>query len=116
MRLLLDAHFSAKRIAAPLRAAGHDVVALAEIGTFDGLTDAQVLELAVEERRLVVTRNARDFAPLLRLWAEAGRHHHGCILVWSLSHDRFREIVEGVAALLEDRPRPRDWVDLTLAL
>ena len=116
MRLLLDAHFSAKRIAVPLRAAGHDVVALAEVGTFDGLTDGQVLELAVDDRRLLVTRNARDFAPLLRLWAEAGRHHRGCILVWSLSHDRFREIVEGVTTLLEDRPRSRDWVDLTLAL
>jgi hypothetical protein len=36
----LDAHFSAKRIAEPLRKGGHEVLALCEESTLDGLTDA----------------------------------------------------------------------------
>lgn len=116
MRLLLDVHFSAKRIAGPLRAEGHDVLALAEESSLDGLTDGQVLELAAEQRRIVITRNAKDFAPLLRLWAEAGRHHHGCILVWSLRHDRFGQIVSSLRGALTERPRAREWLDLTVGV
>ncbi|MGE5227728.1 MAG: DUF5615 family PIN-like protein [Planctomycetaceae bacterium] len=116
MRLLLDAHFPAKRIAVPLRADGHDVLALAEAPELDGLTDQQVLELASEQRRIVITRNAKDFAPLLRVWAEAGRHHAGCILVWSLPHDRFGAILRAVRAQLATRPRPRDWQDLSVGV
>jgi hypothetical protein len=116
VRLLLDAHLSARRIARPLRDLGHDVLALAEMRELDGLTDAQVLELATEQRRIVVTRNAKDFAPILRVWAEAGRRHHGCILLWSLRHDRFAAIVRGIAGELAARPRSRDWIDLTVAV
>lgn len=116
MRLILDAHLSGRRIVAPLRADGHDVMALAEAKELDGLTDAQVLEFAVEQRRILVTRNSKDFAPLLREWAEAGRHHSGCILVWSEPHDRFGPIVRKVRAVLQDRPRPSDWNDLAVAI
>lgn len=116
MRLLLDAHLSARRIARPLRNAGHDVLALAEAPELDGLSDPQVLELAADERRVLVTRNGRDFAPLLREWAEAGRTHAGCVLIWSLRHDEFGRILAAIRRLLEERPRPRDWVDLVLAV
>jgi hypothetical protein len=116
VRLLLDAHLSVARIARPLRARGHDVLALAEHRELDGMTDVQVLELAVEERRILVTRNAEDFAPILRIWAEAGRHHHGCVLLWSLRLDRFAAIVSGVAGQMATRPRPQDWLDLTVAI
>lgn len=116
MRLLLDAHVSAKRIAGPLRADGHDVLALAEHPELDGLTDAQVLELAVEQRRILVTRNARDLAPLLRIWAEGGRSHNGCILIWSLPHDRFGPILGALRTVLARHPRPRAWRDLCVAV
>jgi len=36
------------------------------------LDDPQLLELAAGQSRILVTRNSRDFAPLLREWAEAG--------------------------------------------
>jgi predicted nuclease of predicted toxin-antitoxin system len=116
VRLLLDAHLSPKRIGVALRAAGHDVLALAEHPELEALTDAQVLEFAVEERRVLVTRNAKDFAPLLRAWAEAGRHHHGCILIWGIRTDRFGEIVRRVGAQLEEVPSPAGWRDLVVAL
>jgi len=116
MRILLDAHLSPKRIAAPLRRLGHDVFALAEARELDGLTDPQVLELAAVERRVLVTRNAKDCAPLLRVWAEAGRHHGGCILVWSLPHDAFAPIVRGVARFLDAYPTPTAWIDRSVAI
>ncbi len=115
MRLLLDAHLSPRGVAVPLRSLGHDVRALAEESASDALDDPAVLELAAAERRILVTRNSRDFAPLVRGWAEAGRSHAGCILIWTLDHSRFAEIVAGVERLLSNRPAQDDWRDLTQA-
>jgi predicted nuclease of predicted toxin-antitoxin system len=116
VRLLLDAHLSHKKIAPPLRSAGHDVLALSEDRRFDAWVDEQVLELAVDERRILVTRNAKDFAPILRTWAEASRHHPGVILIWSLPHDRYAAIVRGIVAQLTARPTPAAWRDLTISI
>jgi hypothetical protein len=116
VRLLLDANLSGKRIGEPLRAAGHDVRALQEERELDGLDDPHVLELAATEERILVTRNCRDFAPLLRAWASEGRSHAGCVLIWSLGHHEFGLIVAGLERLLMQRPRRADWIDLTLAL
>jgi predicted nuclease of predicted toxin-antitoxin system len=116
VKLLLDAHLSVRGIAQPLRSDGHDVLALAEHSELDGLADAQVLEFAAEQERILVTRNAKDFAPLLRDWAEAGTPHHGCILIWSLRHDQFGPILEGVREALSRHPRSADWTDLALAV
>lgn len=112
MRLLLDANLSPRGVAAPLRASGHDVRALAEEPALD---DPAVLALAAAEGRILVTRNSRDFAPILREWAEGGRTHAGCILIWTLDHGRFAEIVAGVERLLEARPRQEDWRDVSEA-
>lgn len=114
--MLLDANLSPKRIGAALRRRGHDVVSLAADAALGALDDPEVLQLAAEQSRILVTRNARDFAPLLREWAEAGRHHAGCILIWSLAHHEFGAIIRGVTALLRDRPDPEAWRDLTVAL
>jgi len=116
MRFLLDAHLSPKRIGDPLRKAGHDVFALAEHPELDGLSDLQVLELAGEDKRILVTRNARDFAPLLRTWAESRRSHPGCILIWSHPHNDYRNILAGIDRCLASTPKPSDWSDLTTAI
>ncbi len=63
-----------------------------------------------------MTRNARDFAPLLREWAEARRHHAGCILIWTLDHHEFGPIIRGVSRLVDERPSPKHWRDVTIAL
>ncbi len=96
MRLLLDANLSPRAIAAKQRKAGHDVLALAEDATVEGLPDPPVLELATSEQRVLITRNSQDFAPLARLWAEAGHSHAGIILIWTLDHSQFAEILAGV--------------------
>ncbi len=115
MRLLLDANLSPRGIAAKLREAGHDVLALAEDATFEGLPDPQVLELAASEQRILITRNSRDFAPLARQWAEAGHSHAGIVLIWTLDHSQFAEIVMGIERQLQQRPSQEQWVDITAA-
>lgn len=115
MRLLLDANLSGRGIGGPLRAAGHDVRALQEEPELDGLDDPDVLALAAAEGRIVVTRNSRHFAPLARVWAEGGRSHAGLILIWTLDHSRFEEIVAGIERCLAERPEQDDWLDLVLA-
>jgi Domain of unknown function (DUF5615) len=116
LRLLFDANLSPKRIGGPLAKRGHVVLSLASDAALGALDDPQVLELAAEQARILVTRNSRDFAPLLREWAEAGRHHAGCILIWTLAHHEFGAIIRGVAAQLRERPDPDHWRDLTIAL
>lgn len=116
MRLLLDANLSGRRIATRLRSEGHDVLALADRPELEGLTDPEVLTLAAEQGRILVTRNSKDFAPLLRTWAESGRRHSGCILIWTLGHHEFGRIVKAIGALIAERPRARDWLDLAIAI
>jgi hypothetical protein len=116
LRLLLDANLSPRGVAAPLREAGHDVLALAEDAAFEGLSDPHVLELAAAEGRVLITRNSRDFAPIAREWAEAQRSHAGLILIWTLDHSRFAAIVNGIEHQLEAWPVPEQWRDLTVAL
>ncbi|TMM16724.1 MAG: hypothetical protein E6F96_10065 [Actinobacteria bacterium] len=115
MRLLLDANLSPRGVAVKLRASGHDVLALAEAPALEGLSDPQVLELATAEERVLVTRNSRDFAPLAREWAEAQRPHAGLILIWTLDHSRFAEIVVGIERYLERWPSQKQWRGLTVA-
>ena len=115
MRLLLDANLSPRRIAAPLRKNGHDVLALAADKGYEGISDRQVLELATFEQRILTTRNSRDFVPLAREWAEAQRPHAGLILIWTLDHSQFSEIVAGVERQLERLPTQEQWREVTAA-
>ncbi|HEX5309219.1 MAG TPA: DUF5615 family PIN-like protein [Solirubrobacteraceae bacterium] len=115
MRLLLDANLSPRGVAAKLRDSGHDVLALAEDAVFEGISDPQVLELATAENRVSITRNSRDFAPLAREWAEAQRTHPGMVLIWTLDHSQFAQIVAGVERQLKLRPAQAAWRDLTAA-
>jgi predicted nuclease of predicted toxin-antitoxin system len=116
VRLLLDANLSPRRIGGPLRAAGYDVLALAEDASLEGLDDPLVLELAAAQERVLVTRNSRDFAPLAREWAEAQRTHSGMILIWTLNHSQFGQIVAGVERLIGQWPTHEQWRDLVVAL
>jgi hypothetical protein len=116
VRLLLDANLSPARIGAPLRERGHDVRALAAEPELEGLADELVLEFAARDGRILVTRNGRDFAPICRAWAEAGRQHAGVMLVWRFSTRQFGEIVEGVSDWLEQIPAESDWQGTVVAL
>jgi hypothetical protein len=116
VRLLLDANLSPKRIGSALNKGGHDVLSLAADPALGALDDPQVLELAAQQDRILVTRNSRDFAPLLREWGEDGRHHAGCILIWTLAHNEFGAIISGLSRLLGEYPNADQWRDFAVAL
>ena len=80
MRALLDEQLS-PQIAARLRDKGHDVQAVAERADLVGSTDRELLEVAAQEGRALVTNNVKDFRPLAAQWLAQGRIHAGLILV-----------------------------------
>jgi hypothetical protein len=116
MRLLFDEHVSSRKIGRCLRDAGHDVRAIAEESELVGLDDPDVLALAARDERILVTFNHRDFAPLLREWAEAGGHHQGCILVFGIDHGEIGLILRGLTRLLSERNEQAAWRDITEAV
>jgi hypothetical protein len=116
MRLLLDADLSRRRIAAPLERRGHDVIALQADPSRRSLPDDLVLEWAATEARILITRNARHFQPLARLWAEEQRTHAGLILIWTMQSNAFRDIVSGIERVLAERPDADSWRDLVLSI
>lgn len=75
VRLLLDENLS-PRVAIDLRQEGYDVVHLRERGRL-GITDPQVLALAFDEDRVLVTANVADFRKL----AAAREVHAGIALL-----------------------------------
>jgi hypothetical protein len=116
MRLLLDEHVSARKIGRYLRDAGHDVRAITEEPELLGLDDPDVLALAARDDRILATFNHRDFAPLLREWAESSRHHGGCILVFGIDHGEIGLILRGLTLLFLERNQQAAWLDITEAL
>jgi hypothetical protein len=116
VRLLLDAHISAQRVAVPLRDRGHDVRAADEERRLDGSADEELLALAAEEERVLVTCDVKDFPAIVRRWAEASRTHTGCAIVVGVDHGEFGAILETIAVALAARPDGADWTDLTLFL
>src|SRR5688572_30353946 len=82
MRLLLDAHVS-PAVADGLIPNGIDAIALRDWqrGNYRHAADDQSLEAAVIDERVLVTFDARTIQPLVKEWAETGRHHAGVVVV-----------------------------------
>jgi hypothetical protein len=114
LRLFLDAHISGPRIARALRERGHDVHSADEERELDGLEDEQLLTLAVEEHRVMITFDVKDFSVIARRWAEAGRTHSGLGIVVGIDHGEFGAILDALSRELEARSAEADWSDLTL--
>jgi predicted nuclease of predicted toxin-antitoxin system len=110
MRLLLDVHVSSRKLGRPLRERGHDVHALDTDDLNKELDDAEILELAAVEERILLTHNIKDFAPELRRRQESGRHHAGCILV-TLPHTAYGEILRQLDLLFSEFPTASQWRD-----
>ena len=106
MRLLLDEHLS-PAIAEKLRARGHDVVTVVEVG-LAGATDERVLAWAVREQRAVVTNNIRDFRPLHADSLRTSSLHYGIVLItagkYSLRRDALSPLVSALDRLLVRSP------------
>jgi len=97
LRALLDEQLS-PQIAALLRHAGYDVLAVADRDDLVGCSDRVALEVAGSEGRALVTNNIKDFRPLAAEWLAAGRTHPGLILLPSA---RTRTAVAALAAAIE---------------
>ena len=78
-----------------LGARGHDVSALAARELGRSLSDAEVLDLAVAERRAVVTEDARDFVIEHRRRLAAGVAHFGVVLTSAKRYPRGRRSIGG---------------------
>jgi predicted nuclease of predicted toxin-antitoxin system len=110
VRLFLDAHVSARRIAAALRKHGHDVRAADEERQLDGWEDERLLELATAERRIMITLNVKDFARLGTEWAAAGTAHAGILLIVGIDQAEFGPTLRIIEAALATRPTPDAWI------
>ena len=117
-KVLLDEHYS-EAIAARLRAAGHDVVAVVVDPELRAQSDLEVFRRAAASGRRIVTENIKDFRPLLQQAYAGGDPMARLLLV---APDRFprgagRRTSANVAALNEwfgafhDAGRPvEDWL------
>ncbi len=63
MKLLVDEDTQSDRLLAMLRAAGHDVLSVAELGK-NGAADTEIFGLAQQLKRVVLTHNVADFQVL----------------------------------------------------
>jgi hypothetical protein len=116
LRFLLDAHVSGPEVRSRLRTAGHDVRALDQEPALEGLDDEDVLKLAHEEQRILITHDISDFPSILRDWAAEQRSHSGVILVYGIDHREFDLVVHGIERWLDLNPQPDAWTDLAAVL
>lgn len=98
MKLLLDEMHS-PRVAAALRRRGHDVVAVAADPDLRGVDDADLLEVAATDGRVLVTENVGDLTAIAAAWKAAGRPHPGILLLTSRRRFPAADIAGLVGAL-----------------
>jgi hypothetical protein len=110
VRVLLDAHVSSRHVGRRLGGAGHDVLALDQDETLSRLADEEVLALAAEQERIVITHNVRHFVPIARSWAEGRRIHHGLILV-TFPHTDYGAVLRRLERAFAPHPDQDEWVD-----
>lgn len=112
IRVILDAHISGPVVGENLERKGHDVFSVDQHPGLEGLPDQDLLSLAVEENRVLVTANVRHFLPLLTARNAAGESHAGCILILkSISNEDFGVLISGIEQVLEGTSQ-EGWVDL----
>lgn len=108
MRLLLDEHYSVA-IAEELRRRGVDAVATQkERPDLEGRDDDVLLRAATLERRVVVTNNVRDFAPLVEDFGLRGEMHFGVLFTddatFPRTHAGIGLMVRALAGFVEGVP------------
>jgi hypothetical protein len=111
VKLLLDEMLS-PAIARALRARGHDVESVAGHSDHEALSDPEVLALACDEHRAVVTNNVRNFRPLHHeAITPGGTGHFGMIFVpgaYRRTKNDTGEIITALHILLSQYPGESD--------
>lgn len=98
-RLLLDEMLSSA-IAAQLGQRGHDVEAVVVDPDRRRLPDEEILSLATDLGRTVVTTDIRDFALLDRVWTAVGRRHAGLVFLPSAAFPQTAGFIGAVVTAL----------------
>jgi hypothetical protein len=99
---MLDVHLSGPVLGEALRERGHDVLAADQSPELRELEDPELLRLAKEEGRILVTSNIGDFMEHITEWAHAGESHAGVIMVvFQATRARFGLLIQGIEELLE---------------
>jgi len=111
VRLLLDAQLSGRWVGVPLRNDGHDVLAACEHPPIAKMPDPEVLRLAADQARIVVTCDMDDYPGLANQWAHARMDHAGCIFIAGMNNNEYGAILRAVRASLAAYPDPTDWVN-----
>jgi predicted nuclease of predicted toxin-antitoxin system len=78
LRLYAD-HIVDERFSVDLRRNGFDLILAREVGN-QLLSDEEHLVWATAQNRVILTHDRKDFIPLAKAWALAGREHTGVIL------------------------------------
>ena len=78
------------------------------------MEDEELLGVAAEERRVMITFDVKDFSVIARRWAEAGRKHAGLGIIVGIDHGEFGAILDALSHESDVRPMEADWRDLTL--
>ena len=86
------------------------MLALDQDETLSRLVDEELLALAAEQERIVITHNVRHFVPIIRSWVEAHPSHHGLILV-TLPHPDYGAILRRLEQAFAARPAQDEWAD-----
>lgn len=79
MRFVFDQHVNARALK-QLQAQGVDVLHAAEVGLSEA-DDPELFAWAVDQGRIIVTRNYQDFAPLVSAHAEKGLSFPGVLFI-----------------------------------
>jgi predicted nuclease of predicted toxin-antitoxin system len=108
VRLLVDEMYP-PTVAEQLRRRGHNVSAVTERSELRAFDDHQVLAVAQEERRALVTENVVDFVPLADALDQRGERHHGLVLVSPARYPRGRQhtlgqLVRALDSFLQEHP------------
>lgn len=106
--LLLD-EMLPPSLAAELNRAGCDTVAVSADSDLRGMPDAEVLERATAQARVLVTDNIRDFVPLSNAWVAQGRLHAGVLLLSSRTFPMTPSRTGRIAAALLRRHASGSW-------
>jgi hypothetical protein len=105
--LLLDEHFS-PTISDQLRRRKHDVAAAQERPDLQGMTERQLLDVARDERRAIVTENVSDFVELHREAVLRDQPHYGLVFTSPRQFPRNRlaigHLVRALDHLLAEHP------------
>lgn len=109
--VLLDEHVSGPVIGSALADDGLNVRAADSDASLSRAEDSDLFAIARAERRVLVTNNTKDFAPLVRDLANRGEDHFGVIFVPHNIRTRdFGSVIRQLRALLVSSTAD-DWLN-----